>query len=259
MPKNNSAIQDTAHSAPDSEDGITSPADGDTDGGLIMGKYKSQDDLVNAMKEMQARSTKAEQELAEARKQEKLNETLANLTDTLSKSGKSEEDEAARREAQFNKLVERIQSGDEKEMVSTFLELQAGLESDVRGELTAREKALLERIDALESKFGDVQMSASEEYRAYKPQIDALIESGEVTSKAAALKIVKALSMTARTDDAPPAPLGTSGVHRHIGTTKVLATEAEIAELRKLMPAGTSEAEIQQAIKEYSDEKRRAS
>ena len=234
-------IPDTDTSALESEESVTPPAKGDTGADeLIMGKYKSQDDLVSAYKELQSANTKTAQENKEMRQRvaEAENPVLQKLVEVVSAKQETPQQTEAERQQIREKMLAELEDGGNEAILDTMIKMSNDGYAQAKDEYKADLEKLSAKIAELESGVGTLRDTSSDEYKANKDRIERLQSEGGFTREQA-LAIVKLEPTKA---PAMAAPAGTfDGGGSPAGGGKQAWTNNDLIQFKKMYPSATPE------------------
>lgn len=234
------------------EDGALAPGT-DKANESYLGTWKTKEDAEKGVKESQAKITQLAEENKSLREKTQIVDTLEKISQRLEKPESSDSEMAARREALKQSLVERIKNGSDEDIVDVMLELQYGLENDVNGRVSEREKALMAEIKSLKDSFSAMSITQSDDYRTHKAQVDAMMASGAVSDIQQAIKLAKALEPIM--PDPMRVPAGTGDGVGSVGRSVVSVPEEEVTKLLQVLPSGTTRDDARKMVQEYHKEK----
>jgi len=222
-------------------EGVTDPppAAGDT-GEKFKFAGREFDDLdaaAKSYKEMQQRSVRSEEEIAEIKKrlEQAENPLLQKLVDVVTEKEQSDA------EAEQQRLREQLLKDMDERGTEGILDTIVRMKDDVTSSLDQRYRAELEARDAkikeLEDGFVDIRDTSSEVYQQNKERIQKLENAGFTREQA-----IRAVELDPLPDPAMAAPgsMGPSGASPSSGGGAGWS-QAELAEFKKMMPNATKE------------------
>jgi len=235
-------IPDGDSSALETEGKGTPPAKGDTGEKFKFAdrEFEGQSEAEKSYKEMQLRATKSEQQFAEMQK--RVEQAENPLLQKLVEVAAAKQEAPGQTEAERKRIREGVLQDLEERGNEAILDLMAGMSNDVESSVDAKYRAEMEKLNAkiseLESGFGTLRDTSSDEYKANRDRIEKLQSEGGFTREQA-LKIVR---LEPRTAPAMAAPAGTGGGSGSAGGGGGRGwSEHEMKEFKKMYPNPTPE------------------
>lgn len=215
---------------------VASPHDrgqGDT----FFGTFKTREEADKGFKEVQAAKTRAEQEASELRKNhEKLrDEYLGQVTEILrnQRNPQPREESILESEQKFRDLAGKIEEGGTEALLTHLGGLLSNLETKFKTEVGSHEQKLVQQIEALSNKLGEISLETNPVYQTQRELVDQYVEKYGLSREKALQIVADQNPVSIESGSRSMGNLSSSSQHNENDGPKPL-TEDEIKQLRAL-------------------------